>query len=150
MANRKAHVFVGTAAGLGFAAYQARNQQSAAFVVESAGGAVGGRIASLAPDWFEPAIHSWHRSTAHSYVTASGIAATTHRHLCDWQRRCRANASMHEKARHAATTTLEQAWHALMAFIWQFLSGFVAGLPAGYLSHLLLDACTPRGIPIVA
>jgi hypothetical protein len=150
MASRNAHLWVGTVSGLGLAAYQARNEQPAAFATETIGGALGGRVASLAPDWIEPAIHSWHRSTAHSYLTAGAIATTAHRRLSDWQRHCRAKASTHEKARQAATTTLEQAWHALMAFIWRFLSGFVAGLPAGYLSHLLLDAVTPRGIPLVA
>jgi len=33
---------------------------------------------------------------------------------------------------------------------WRFLAGFTNGLAAGYISHLILDAATPRSIPLLA
>jgi membrane-bound metal-dependent hydrolase YbcI (DUF457 family) len=38
---------------------------------------------------------------------------------------------------------------ALGEFIWILLAGFLNGLAAGYVSHLLLDATTPLGTPIL-
>ncbi|PYU90685.1 MAG: hypothetical protein DMG25_16690 [Acidobacteria bacterium] len=34
-------------------------------------------------------------------------------------------------------------------FLWRFLAGFTNGLAAGYVSHLALDAATPRSIPLL-
>lgn len=47
-------------------------------------------------------------------------------------------------------TPLEQLWAEVGEVIWTLLAGFLNGLAAGYVSHLLLDATTPRGIPILA
>jgi len=41
-------------------------------------------------------------------------------------------------------------WAGLAELFWRLLAGFLNGLSAGYASHLLLDAMTPRGIPVVA
>jgi hypothetical protein len=47
-------------------------------------------------------------------------------------------------------TSLEQTWAEISEFIWTLLAGFLNGLAAGYVSHLLLDATTPRGIPFLS
>ena len=66
MANRKTHVGGGIAFGMTFAGYKARNLQPWEFLVEIAGGGLGGALGGIMPDIFEPPINSWHRSTAHS------------------------------------------------------------------------------------
>jgi hypothetical protein len=117
--------------------------------VEAAGGAIGGSLGALGPDVAEPAIHSWHRSTAHSYSAAAAILAATAQVIPRWQDYCRAQAHSHNEAVALATSGAARLFHSFMAFLWHFLSGFVAGLPAGYLSHLALDSFTPRGIPLL-
>jgi len=37
----------------------------------------------------------------------------------------------------------------MTAAVWRMLSGFAVGAATGYDSHLALDACTPRGIPLL-
>jgi membrane-bound metal-dependent hydrolase YbcI (DUF457 family) len=32
---------------------------------------------------------------------------------------------------------------------WRFAAGFANGLAAGYVSHLALDAATPRSLPLL-
>lgn len=150
MANGKTHLTAGIASGLAAAAYAARDQTGVGFVAELLGGALGGAAGGQLPDVFEPAIHSWHRSTAHSFTTATAIGVTAVRSLSSWQNRCRANAIHHDALSKCAADGLARAWHAFVAFVWRLLSGVAAGLPAGYLSHLTLDACTPRCIPLLA
>lgn len=104
MANRAAHLTVGTVTGLGLAGYLARNEAPVAFATETAGGAVGGAIGSLTPDWIEPALHSWHRSIAHSCTAATALATGSVRCLGQWQQHCRARAASHDEARTHATT----------------------------------------------
>ena len=149
MSNRRTHLIAGTTTGLGFAAYRARNESLPAFVAETVGGAIAGTLGGLGPDLVEPAIHSWHRSTAHSYAAAAAIVATTVHVTERWQEYCRARAQSHNEARAIATSDPARLFHGFMAFLWHLLSGFVAGLPAGYLSHLVLDSFTPRGIPLL-
>ncbi len=150
MSNRRTHLIGGTATGLGVAGYLARREQPAGFIAEAVGGAVGGAIGCFGPDTVEPALHSWHRSTAHSYVAAATILTATAQSLHRWQDHCRSRAQSHELARLEATGEAARLFHTFMALIWHFLSGFAAGIPVGYLSHLALDACTPRGIPLLA
>jgi uncharacterized membrane protein YeaQ/YmgE (transglycosylase-associated protein family) len=150
VANRKTHVSAGIVCGAAAALYMAREQQGGAFVGEVLGGSLGGFVGALLPDKFEPPIHSWHRSTAHSVAAAGAIASTAMQSVAAWQQLCRNKAVHHEALRASAGDPALQAWHAVMAVVWHVLSGFAAGLPAGYLSHLALDACTPRCIPLLA
>jgi hypothetical protein len=94
MSNGPTHSIVGTTTGLGFAAYRARDEHPLAFLAETIGGAIGGTLGGLAPDLAEPAIHSWHRSTAHSYAAAATIVATTGNVIQSWQDYCRARAHL--------------------------------------------------------
>jgi hypothetical protein len=129
--------------------YRSR-QTGAAFIGEIVGGGVGGAAGGLLPDLIEPAIHSWHRSTAHGAAAATALGITATRAVPHWPDLCRTNAARHDALHARATDLLSSAWHAFMAFLWRFFSGFAAGLPAGYLSHLAMDARTPRCIPLLA
>jgi hypothetical protein len=93
MSNRRTHLIAGTSAGLGFAGYLARNEQPRAFAAETVGGALGGAIGCLGPDTVEPALHSWHRSTAHSYAAAATIVTATAQGIERWQEYCRGRAA---------------------------------------------------------
>ena len=150
MANRRTHVSAGVASGTAAALYTAREQRGAAFVGEAIGGALGGFVGACLPDQTEPPLHSWHRSTGHSVAAAAAIANAAMQSLAAWQQFCRTQAARHDGARANAGNVAAQAWHAVVAFLWHVLSGCAAGLPVGYLSHLALDACTPRCIPLLA
>ena len=48
-----------------------------------------------------------------------------------------------------AATPGEQLMRTLEILFWLALVALLKGLAAGYVSHLALDALTPRGIPII-
>jgi len=149
MANGKTHEVVGMAAGSGVALFRARNQPLADQLVEGVGGAIGGYLGGKMPDVLEPAIHAWHRNFCHSWtvgaLVAGGVAA-----LGRWEKDCRERAADFRRRRLAADVQpLMAFFYWLAELFWNLAAGFLAGLGAGYVSHLVLDASTPRGLPLL-
>jgi len=86
---------------------------------------------------------------AHAVVPAGGIGTLVGKKLGDAQSHCRRKAR--EAASLAASADEPVArllWLGIQAF-WNLAAGFVAGLIAGYGSHLLLDGFTPAGLPLL-
>ncbi len=81
-------------------------------------GACGGFVGSMIPDVLEPAIHPNHRGLAHSVAAGGGVGFQT----VQWW------------LNHGQSTDAK------------FL--FLEACAVGYLSHLLLDGRTPKGLPI--
>lgn len=78
-----------------------------------------GIVGAKLPDILEPAIHSHHRAFFHSLVVAGGVAWAI-RKILAWPRETPGQ-------RLVRATAL--------------------GFAVGYVSHLALDALTPRGLP---
>jgi hypothetical protein len=91
MPGRETHTYVGIAAGIGHAAFQAKEQKPLNLLIEAAGGALGGWCGGQLPDVFEPATSSWHRSLAHSGTTGTAIVFGRGK-LMEWQTFCRERA----------------------------------------------------------
>ena len=148
MPNRKAHRNVGAASGALIAGYRARAQRPPELLLETAGGALGGLLGGSLPDVLEPVISSWHRDIAHSWAAGAGIIRATSG-LQQWESYCRERAGHYSRLRAVAQDPLFRALHFLAEIFWRLAAGFASGLGAGYASHLLLDALTPRGIPLM-
>jgi hypothetical protein len=167
MPGRETHTYVGVAAGIGYAAFQAKEQSPANLMVEAAGGALGGWCGGRLPDAFEPGTSSWHRSLAHSGTTGTAIVAMRGK-LTEWEKFCRERAEYCRiQAEQVGPLNMvpdplrpnmfvpapvnpwqELRWKAEELF-WRLAAGFANGLAAGYVSHLALDAGTPRSIPLL-
>lgn len=164
MANRKTHRRAGRISGAIYAAHRSTNQTAGKFLVETAAGAVGGDIGALAADWLEPATSSWHRGTAHS-CAAGAVVLSLGEVFANVETYCRQQADLKAAERMtlqatpdplgtnlfvaAPNTSLTQLWLTICEVFWRAAAGFVNGLTAGYLSHLVLDAGTPRSIPLL-
>jgi len=153
MSDRKTHQLVGTISGATRAGYISWNQPG--FVMETVGGGFGGYLASMLPDQLEPATSSWHRGACHS-LGAAGAVASMDKVLLELAATCRAEAN-----KYRAIQTVQDPFtgefrpvpigffQVLAEWFWSFLAGVLNGLSVGYLSHLALDACTPRSIPLL-
>jgi hypothetical protein len=164
MPGRKTHAYVGLIAGLGYTAFQAKEQSTANFSIEAAGGAFGGWWGGQLPDVFEPATSSWHRCLAHSGTTGAAIVSARSK-LTGWQDYCRERAESCLLKREALNMVPHPSrpdlfvaaptdqWEHFLLFmqevLWRFAAGIANGLAAGYVSHLALDATTPRSIPLL-
>jgi hypothetical protein len=159
MPGLKTHRRVGAIAGAADAFYQAKDKPSANVLFESIGGALGGYVGGSLPDVFEPAVSSWHRDVGHSIVVAGGGVLYARQLLAGWAQQCRNNAirqtvpTMSFPGSDAFVpiplSPLTQLGMTLARLFWSLLAGFLNGLSAGYASHLVLDAGTPRGIPLL-
>jgi inner membrane protein len=120
MANMKEHAWIGAGAGVLTYITMCRYYERPLDLGEMLGCALMSTAAAMVPDILEPALNPHHRNFAHSVVTGSALA----RFATD---RCRVD---------------NRDWEEFQKILW-------ASATAGYLSHLVADACTPRGLPLL-
>jgi hypothetical protein len=162
MPGRRTHQLVGTSTGILCAAHRARNQNPSHQLLEIAGGAAGGYLGSTFADCLEPAISSWHRGPAHSAGTGAMVLLSVDQVLITWETFCREKAAQCAAIPLVPVTSpqgiafvparlnpLEQLFWTLAELFWRFLAGVPGGFATSYLSHLALDAATPRSIPLL-
>jgi membrane-bound metal-dependent hydrolase YbcI (DUF457 family) len=124
-----------------------RGRSDFEILTEVVAGIAGGIVGSKIPDWAEPAINSWHRGPVHSVTAATlgGTAAVPQLQALDgWLDRRILDL---RRAQAMARTPQEANAYMIEIVFWLAVAAFMKGLLAGYLSHLALDATTPRGIP---
>jgi hypothetical protein len=164
MPDRRTHRRAGRISGGVYAFQRARKQSVGQGITETVGGIAGGEVGALIADWLEPGTSSWHRGTAHSCAAGVGVLSLGEV-LAGAEAYCRQQAE--RKAQELKTlqmipdpvqpsvfisapnSSLTQLWLTICEFFWQALAGFANGLAAGYLSHLVLDAGTPRSLPLL-
>jgi len=149
MSSRDMHVLFGTIAGAAVAGLVAHDQQLHHVVIEVMGGALGGWVGAQVPDWVEPAIHSYHRSTFHSVATATASVGAARRHGGAALSFLRTKANEFEARLQTEQDPLRRLGDAIVVALLRLLAGALSGLLSGYLSHLALDATTPRSIPLL-
>ena len=153
MPSLKVHRTVGFVAGGAAALVVARGQPLGYRLLETVGGMLSGSLAAHLPDVLEPAVSSFHRGACHSFATgasavfvgAETVAQASLRPIDFLRRR-----SVELFAESAVERDAPRALLLLLAAIGaRMLAGAVAGGIAGYASHLVLDAATPRSLPLL-
>lgn len=143
----RAGIYFGVVAGF-FNATQA-NQSPDAALLEIVGAGIGGKLGAMLPDVLEPAIHSHHRDVCHSVVALLGIVTTSFERAPAIAAQCRAEADYHRALQAQLVDGAERIRCFVLEVVWRLAAGAVIGIAAGYASHLVLDAGTPRGIPLL-
>ena len=147
MPNRKVHDPVGGIAGAAYAGWRAYQRPATSALFESLGGLGGGVVGSRIPDLLEPACWN-HRRTAHS-ATVVGLIATFANNVESAAEWCRSRAAILEaRAQDQGLQAVDQMASAAAAILLYLVAGFLNGLVAGYISHLVLDGLTPASIPL--
>jgi hypothetical protein len=149
MPNCPFHIATSTPAGAGYAFYKANNQSDLAKLLETAGGALGGYLGGILPDRIDPPFHPGHRSLGHGFVPVAAATTFWNQGLDGWQNQLRRLADEHGYRRLLSTDPAGTAWHAFAEWALRLLSGFLAGLGAGYVTHVALDFGTPRCLPLI-
>jgi len=148
MADGPTHAVAGIVSGAGAAAISAMNHTPLALALETAGGAFGGYGGARAPDVLDPPTSPNHRHIAHGIGTTAFVGFMVYETLVQWQAALRARADQLAAERPYLTNDLARALNQVAEWVLRFLAGTVIGFPAGYVSHLVLDAGTPRGLPL--
>lgn len=150
MSDGRTHRAIGTIGGGGYALAKAQQQPPEHLALEVLGGLLAGNLGARLPDVFDPPLHPGHRALAHGVVpvVAAGRAAVGA--LDGWQAQLRDAAARRAALGASAATPLERLWHALVELLYRLGAGALAGLLAGYGSHVALDAFTPACLPLFA
>jgi hypothetical protein len=149
MPNRDVHLKAGAAAGVAFAAYLAWDQPGQYVLAEAVGGIVGGIGGGLLPDVIDVPRSPRHRAEAHSLSITGTVGHFVSEQLPVWQASLRNKAEYCAQMQTASSEFLPQIGYSLLEFLFRCLSGALAGLLAGYASHLALDSLTPSFLPIL-
>lgn len=150
MAGGKGHAYFGALSGAVASVWaQPAGTSGALVAAELMGGMVGGKFGARLPDIFEPATSSHHRKFFHAVVPAGITIQKGVMGVLELRNRLRQRAQALVRALADETDPSKRAESWLWAMWFSFLAGIVVGAPAGYLSHLALDALTPRGLPLI-
>jgi membrane-bound metal-dependent hydrolase YbcI (DUF457 family) len=145
----RTHRIVGTAAGATTAAIRARNLANPWHVIaETIGGGLAGYGGGACPDVLEPAIHSFHRSTAHSLSLNGALLAVADSLCTRWENGLRLVADNLAHERRQSPERWTQALYWIGEVLVRVTAGVLSGFIAGQMSHVALDSCTPRSIPL--
>lgn len=146
--NGRVHKAVGAGVGVASTFVWRAIEHKPLRLAEVAGGAFGGILGASLPDILEPATSSYHRGFAHSATMSSGIVYGAIKGLGEIRTTLDAQADeLRAKAEVSCDWLLSLLLH-LGAIALEFLSGAITAVVPGYVSHVVLDATTPRGVPI--
>jgi membrane-bound metal-dependent hydrolase YbcI (DUF457 family) len=134
--NSQVHLFVGALSAGGYAYLSNPSDDPLNRLSSCLGSIVGGLLTAKLPDRIDPPVGYSHRSIGHSFILnalALGLTIPKLKKLIQ---------QFQEKAEQASNVGDMQ-----QSSKWHFYAGLLAGLVIGLGSHLLLDACTPMGLP---
>lgn len=150
MPNAKTHALIAVSAS-GLVAYLVSDGLPGEARATVTGGAMlAGLVGGLAPDALEPAIHPWHRSVFHSAAFGAVVGKVGVSPVRQVMKDLLSEAAILRQQRLALGASHPdhgRLW--FEEFSRYFIAGFLIGAPVGYLSHLLADMGTSRGIPLI-
>ncbi len=147
MPNFKEHDYMGNGAGLIYGLNRVLENPSIHGMVESVGRYCGCKAGIHLPDKIDVPMSPNHRGTAHSlFVIGTGIY-TIPEILARVSQICREKVQHHEQIAMLAGDQTTYILNKIAAIFWSFLNGFIAGLPVGYVVHLIQDFLTPKSLP---
>lgn len=151
MPKRRSHVAIGMAAALLAGQRSLTDVPSDGQLAFLGGLALGGAAGGITPDQVEPAEHPHHRGSFHSLAALAAILWLMHDHVpAVSDVILRTGAELHSRRTNASCPGQDQSWLALQEQACYFAAGALRGFGAGYASHLLADAVTPRSVPLLA
>jgi hypothetical protein len=150
MPNRDIHVPVGMTAGLVTALYFSKDQKGEDRIWEAIGGVLGGYGGGRFPDVFEAAKNNpYHRAFTHSLVAGTTVSITAKEATDAWVAFFREKADgCAERRKTANLTESDKLFVGIFEILLRVAAGIGPGFVAGYASHLALDACTRRSLPL--
>ncbi len=143
------HKAVGGLTGGAAALVCAQGQPPLLALAETVGGCIAGQYAGTLPDMFEPGISSHHRNTCHALAPTAYGATLLFRQVGDAQDTLRSQAHACFQLAAGTNDGVQQFVNIAAGLLLHVLAGAVPAIPAAYLSHVALDAATPRGIPFI-
>ena len=149
MPNREAHVPVGLGTALIASLSVSKDQKPEHQIYEAIGALFGGYWGSRLPDVLEPANNNpHHRAVAHSLAAGPTIAATAPEVATTWLKFFREKADHLAQQRQTMRSSEVKIMSEVPEILLRIAAGVGPGLIVAYMSHLALDACTRKSLPL--
>jgi hypothetical protein len=149
MCNGRVHRRVAVPVGACAAFLAAHDQPLHLRIIETIGGALAAIPGTACPDFIDPPRSPRHRSVGHGLLPIGAAGFWAAKNLRRWQTWLRTWAS-HYRQQVAGEQDPWRRFLLIAAEIaFTLAAGAVAGFLAGYASHLVLDATTPAGLPVL-
>jgi hypothetical protein len=149
MANFKEHQTIGGLVGGTAALVCARNQPPLLILAEIYGGWLAGQHAGTWADVAEPATSSHHRDFCHALAPTAYGATLVLPQVDSIQTSLRSQAQACFQLAATTNDGLQQVVNIAAGLLMHVVAGAVPAVPASYLSHIALDASSPRGVPLL-
>ena len=150
MPSRDVHVPVGLGTAFIASLYLSKDQKPEHQIYEAIGALFGGYWGSRLPDVFEPANNNPnHRAVAHSLAAGTTIAATAIEAATIWSKFFREKAERLAQQRQTMRSSEVKIMSEVPEILLRIAAGVGPGLIIAYMSHLALDVCTRKSLPLV-
>ncbi len=150
MPNRDLHVPVGIGTALIASLYLSKDQKPENQIYEAIGASFGGYWGSRLPDIFEPANNNpHHRAVAHSLSAGAAISVTAIEAANAWVMFFRERADhIADQRRTIHSQEFNKIANGVLEVLLRIAAGIGPGLIVAYMSHLALDACSEKSLPL--
>jgi hypothetical protein len=148
MPKKPVHRTGGKVAGVAVAILRARNRKPIDGLLGGIGCILGADVGAQLPDALEPPTHGGHRKFGHSILAGGGVIKAS-QIVLDLEAKLIEQADSYSLRCDMACDTIDRLRYLLGEIALRVAAGFVLGLPAGFISHLAMDATTRRRLPIV-
>ena len=147
MPRRDVHEVWGMTSGVAAAFLLMPKEDNAGLMAELLGAVVGGNIGGRAADILEPALTPNHRAVAHSGLAVAALVQLARSGMIAG---CRdQSTACQSRALDLSRSAEQRSTDRVHDLLWRVAAGLLIGFIAGYSSHLLLDAGTKRGLPLL-
>ena len=146
--NGKQHDRLGKWTGGAVAAFGTGDLTPTGAALEIAGGILGGKIGGALPDRIDPPTHPGHRGIGHGLLPGLALTALGLSWVAAAQRNLRAQAQQHRTPQSNQSGTPGSS-DPVGECLCHLASGLAVGVLAGFVSHLVADASTPRSLPAI-
>jgi hypothetical protein len=149
MSNFKDHQTIGGLVGGTAALLCAQDQPPLLTLAEICGGWIAGQRAGTWADAAEPATSSHHRDFCHALAPTAYGTSLLFQQVDSLQTSLRSQAQACFQLAATTNDGLQQFVNVAAGLLLHVVAGAVPAMPASYISHIALDACTPRGVPLL-
>jgi membrane-bound metal-dependent hydrolase YbcI (DUF457 family) len=150
MPGYQQHRTIGGLVGGTTALVCAQNQPPLLALAETIGGFVAGQYAGTWADALEPATSSYHRDFCHALVPTAYATTCVFQQVESLQTYLRSQAQGCFQLAASTEDGLQQFLNIAAGLLLHGAAGAVPAIAASYISHIALDAVSPRGVPLIS
>lgn len=150
MSSKKMHTTIGVMSGVGTVYSCNQYMKSQHTASDYVGAIIGGYFGARLADIIDPPTSPNHRSVGHGLLQNAMILKWVASNIGELREECFKKAQDYkEQALMLNDNPLMSLLYSIISEAYLFIAGLAVGVIAGHVSHLALDATTPKFLPVI-